>query len=45
MRVDFYSDRERIKVLIQCNSVGVLDSHQMSIRIEICSAFLSKGLV
>lgn len=35
----------KIKVLIQCNSVGVLDSHQMSIWIEICSAFLRKGLV
>ena len=29
--------------LIQCNSAGVLDSHQMSIWIEKCGAFLRKG--
>lgn len=33
------------QVLVQCNSVGVLDSHQMSIWIEICSVFLRKGFV
>lgn len=44
MRVDFYSDRERIKVLIQCNSVGVLDSHQMVFGLRYAVRFLVKDL-